>query len=97
MLEYIENLNLDPVVVIGLVILVIILSYLIYNEKLIEMLKSFRYQTLGTLESISIKIKESVGKCILFFNTKGNAVIYNYPLEKGFLTQLFEKIEMPQM
>lgn len=96
-MEYIENLDMDPVVVIGLIIIAVILGYLVYNNKHVDILKSLQTQALGSIESISSNIKESVGKWILFFNTKGNAVVFNYPLEKGFLSRLFEKIEMPQI
>lgn len=92
-----EYIDIDPIVVIGLVIIAVIIGYILYNNKHVDILKSLQTQTLGTLESISTNIKESVGKCILFFNTKRNAVVYNYSLEKGFLSRLFEKIEVPQI
>lgn len=97
MLDYIENLDMDPIVALGLVIIAIVLGYVGYNKKHVDIWNSLRSQTLGTMESISTNIKELIGKYVLFFNTKGTAVVYNYPLEKGFISRLFEKIEMPQI
>jgi hypothetical protein len=37
-----------------------------------------------------------IGKTLLYMNMRGDAIVYNYPFEKGFLEKLFDNVKLPR-
>lgn len=96
---YIDTIN--PIFFIILIICaLLIITLLRYNGSTIT-------QHLGTIgdteksmtvyQQIKSTIRMWMGKMILYINMRGDAVVYNYPFEKGIFTKLFDRIESPQI
>jgi flagellar basal body-associated protein FliL len=47
-------------------------------------------------ESAKINFLNWVGKTILYMNMRGDAIVYNYPFEKGFVEKLFIGVTAPR-
>ena len=47
------------------------------------------------LATIYETIDNWMGKTLLYMNMRGDAIVYNYPFEKGFLEKLFDNVRLP--
>jgi hypothetical protein len=47
------------------------------------------------LATIYETIDNWIGKTLLYMNMRGDAIVYNYPFEKGFLEKLFDNVRLP--
>jgi hypothetical protein len=47
-------------------------------------------------ESAKESINTFIGKTILYMNMRGDAIVYNYPFEKGFIEKVFDNVTMPR-
>jgi len=55
-----------------------------------------KFSLVTMYESAKAAIDHWMGKTLLYMNMRGDAIVYNYPFEKGFLERLFDNVKLPR-
>jgi hypothetical protein len=102
------NIGFIITIVILLLLIVVLCIGFVYRRKPTTEVKPTdnTFTTLGTsvdvstisraYESARLSFFNWVGKTILRMNMRGDAIVYNYPFEKGFVEKLFLGVTAPQ-
>jgi len=55
-----------------------------------------KFSLVTMYESAKAAIDHWMGKTLLYMNMRGDAIVYNYPFEKGFLEKIFDNVKLPR-
>jgi len=102
---YLEKPKFSWYTIIVIVVILLVVALFFYYTRTVKKESSSNLEpsslvpsTLApsSLATIYEAIDNWIGKTLLYMNMRGDAIVYNYPFEKGFLEKLFDNVKLPR-